>query len=154
MMRHSPRVSQSVWAAGAIAALAVIALAPRAAGAQAGFVLIVHPANPMSVVARSDASKLFLEKLTRWPNGQKVQPVDEVESSPIRRRFSEAVHGMDVPSVKSFWQEIVFSGRGDPPPERVSDAEVIAYVRANPNAIGYVSSDTPVTGVRVVMLKP
>jgi ABC-type phosphate transport system substrate-binding protein len=150
MMRY-PKIAGTV---GVAVTLVIITSTPRAAGAQTGFVLIVHPANPMSIVARADASKLFLEKLTRWPNGQKVQPVDEVESSPVRRRFSEAVHGMDVPSVKSFWQEIVFSGRGDPPPERVSDAEVVAYVRANPNAIGYVSSDAPIAGVRVITLKP
>jgi hypothetical protein len=57
---------------------------------------------------------------------------------------------MDVPSVKSFWQEVVFSGRGEPPPERTSDAAVIAFVRANPNAVGYISDATPAESVKVI----
>jgi hypothetical protein len=57
---------------------------------------------------------------------------------------------MDVPSVQSFWQEVVFSGRGEPPPERSSDAAVIAFVRANPNAVGYIGEATPADSVRVI----
>jgi hypothetical protein len=59
---------------------------------------------------------------------------------------------MDVPSVYSYWQEIVFSGRGEPPPERASDAEVVAFVRANVNAFGYVSPTAAVAGVKVLTL--
>jgi hypothetical protein len=61
---------------------------------------------------------------------------------------------MDVPSVKSFWQEVVFSGRGEPPPERASDADIIAYVRVNPNAVGYIGETTPTDAVKVITVTP
>lgn len=127
---------------------------PFAAEAQQGFVLIVNLANPVVEIRREDASKLFLRKRTRWPNGEPVLAVDQVESSPVRRRFSNGVHRMDVPSVKGFWQEIVFSGKGDPPPERVADADVIAFVKATPNALGYVSVTTSLDGVKPVLVVP
>ena len=120
--------------------------------AQDSFILIVNATNPVSTLRETEVSKLFLRKVTKWPNGKPVQPVDQVASSPARRRFSDAIHRMDVPSVKSYWQEIVFSGRGDPPPERASDDDIIRFVRANPNAIGYVSSSVQLVDVKVVTL--
>lgn len=135
-------------------ALGLLVGLPVAAHAQEGFVLIANQANPISTLARGEASKLFLLKRSRWSSGQRALPVDQVESSPVRRRFSDVIHGMDVPSVKSFWQEIVFSGKGDPPPERASDEGVIAFVRSNPTGLGYVSSATPADGVKIIIVTP
>jgi hypothetical protein len=61
---------------------------------------------------------------------------------------------MDVPSVKGFWQEIVFSGKGDPPPERASDGEVVAFVKTHPNALGYVGNSARLDGVKVILVTP
>jgi ABC-type phosphate transport system substrate-binding protein len=132
------------------ACIGLLVSCPSIGWAQDGFQLIVHPTNTVTMLRAAAISKLFLGRQTKWPNGQTVQPVDQVESSPVRRRFSPAVHRMDVPSVQSFWQEVVFSGRGEPPPERSSDAAVIAYVRANLNAVGYISEATPADSVRVI----
>jgi hypothetical protein len=44
-----------------------------------------------------------------------------------------------VSAVESYWQQAIFSGRSVPPLEKASDAEVLAFVRANPGAVGYVS---------------
>jgi ABC-type phosphate transport system substrate-binding protein len=134
--------------------LGLFAGGPAVAHAQDSFVLIANAANPISTLSRSEASKLFLLKRTRWTSGQRAQPVDQVESSAVRRQFSNAIHGMDVPSVKSFWQEIVFSGKGDPPPERASDAQVLAYVRSRPNGLGYVAASTRADGVKIIALTP
>ena len=59
-----------------------------------------------------------------------------------------------VSAVKSYWQQQIFSGRGVPPTERSTDSEVLAYVRSNPNAIGYVSSAAALGGsVKVVTVR-
>lgn len=121
------------------------------------FLVITNVANPTTSLDRADASKMFLGKRAKWQNGASVQPVDLVESSPVRKRFSTEVHGMGVPSVKSYWQEAVFSGKGAAaPPERATEAEVIAYVRSNPNAVGYISASSALTaeGVKIISLKP
>ena len=78
-------------------------------------------------------------------------PVDLSANSPVREAFSLAIHERDVNAVKSYWQRQIFSGRGVPPPEKASDSEVLAFVRANPGAVGYVSSGTAVgSGVKVL----
>jgi ABC-type phosphate transport system substrate-binding protein len=132
------------------ACIAVLVGSPSVGRAQDGFRLIVHPANSVTTLRAAAVSKLFLRKQTKWPNGQTVKPVDQVEPSPVRRKFSSAIHRMDVPSVQSFWQEVVFSGRGEPPPERSSDADILNYVRVNPNAVGYIGETTPAEGVTIV----
>jgi ABC-type phosphate transport system substrate-binding protein len=134
-------------------ALAVHVLGARDARAQSAFVVIVNPASTVTALSRTDVSKLFMRKITKWPNGHEVLPIDQVPSAPARRAFSNEIHRMDVPRVKSYWQALVFSGRGDPPPERPSDADIIQYVRSNPDAIGYVSASAPIADVKAIAIQ-
>ena len=66
------------------------------------------------------------------------------------RELGGVVLGKTVSAVKSYWQQQIFAGREVPPVEKTSDAEVIAFVKANRGAVGYVSDTAAVTGVRVL----
>ena len=122
-------------------ALTVASLAgPRPVVLAAGpFRVVVNASNPVSSMSRDEVSRLFLKKGNAWPNGQAAQPVDLSKDSATRKAFSRTVLGRDVAAVESYWQQAIFSGRAVPPAEKGSDAEVMAFVRANPGAIGYVS---------------
>ena len=62
--------------------------------------------------------------------------------------------GLDkMSSVENYWQQQIFSGRGSPPPIKASDQEVLAFVAANPGAIGYVSADADTSAVKTITLK-
>lgn len=118
------------------------------------FKVVVHESNPVRSLSSDRLSKLFLKKVTRWNDGREVEPVDLDDESPVREAFSEAVHGKDVASIKSYWQKMIFSGRATPPPELSGDAEILAYVRSNPGAIGYVRFGTSTgSGVAVVEIE-
>lgn len=106
----------------------------------AAFRVVVHSANPSSSLARADLARLFLKKTSAWPDGRAAAPVDLGENAPARRAFSKTVLERDVSAVRAYWQQQIFSGRGVPPVEKGSDADVLAYVRANPGAVGYVSA--------------
>jgi TonB family protein len=69
-----------------------------------------------------------------------------VESSPLREAFSKDVLGMSASAA----DQAIAAQRGDRPMSVATDREVLAYVRLKPGAIGYVSSSTPVDGVRVI----
>lgn len=112
--------------------------------------IIVHPSNPVSTLKKTQVSNYFLKKASSWETGRKVLPVDQGESSPTRKSFTEEIHGKEVHSVVSYWQKQIFSGREVPPVEKNSDRDVIAFVRENPDAIGYVSDGTTLDGVKVV----
>lgn len=117
------------------------------------FKVIVHPDNPNAILAAKDVSSLLLKKKTKWDGTEmSVDPIDLDGGSAVREAFSEAVHGRSVSSIKNYWQRQIFSGREVPPPEAKSDAEVIAFVSRSPGAIGYVSSDARLDGVKEVRL--
>jgi ABC-type phosphate transport system substrate-binding protein len=135
-----------------LALLAV--LASQGTRASSGsFRLIVNPANGVTALDRKFLADAFLKKTTRWPGGELIRPVDLGTESAIRRRFSEDVLGRSVAAVKSYWQQMIFSGRAVPPPELDSDEEVIRYVAKYAGAMGYISTVGDAVGVRVFVLK-
>jgi ABC-type phosphate transport system substrate-binding protein len=115
--------------------------------------VIVNPANPLPAIDRVEAARIFLKKLTKWPNGQPTQPVDLPENSSAREQFSTHVLGKSVSAVSAYWQQQIFAGKELPPLTKASEAEVIAYVKANANAVGYVSASTSTREVKVLLLK-
>jgi ABC-type phosphate transport system substrate-binding protein len=124
------------------------------ASSQAAYAVVVNQANPTASLSRVDVARLFLKKVTSWPDGGPVAAVDQARTAPVRRVFSVDVHQKDPDAVAAHWQVQVFSGRDVPPRVLRSDAEVIAFVRSNPGAIGYVSASTPLdAGVRKVKVE-
>ena len=130
--------------------LFVLALAPRGAFADPGYRVIVNSQNPLTTVSKSLLSKMFLKTHTAWSNGNRIMPVDQRATSKVRDAISRAVHGRSATVIKNWWNQQIFAGKGVPPPELTSDAKVIAYVIANPGAVGYVSTDANVSDVKVV----
>lgn len=140
----------------ALLALAMLLFASTArAQGQSGYQVIVNAKNGVGRMSRDELSRLFLKKTTSWSNGQTVAIVDRAETADVRQKFTEDVHQRQVRAVKRYWQQMIFGGRAVPPPEKASDDEVLAFVRANPNAIGYVSASAPlVDGVKPVAVAP
>jgi ABC-type phosphate transport system substrate-binding protein len=139
------------WGA-ALAAAAVGISNPLPAQGTAPFVVIVNAGNPVTAVARDELSKIFLKKQSNWDNGNPVVPLDLTEEAAVRDAFTKAVHRRSVEAIKSYWQQQIFSGRDVPPTEESSETDVVAAVRANPNAIGYVSAGAAASasGVRTI----
>ncbi|HVY40692.1 MAG TPA: hypothetical protein VHM31_22290 [Polyangia bacterium] len=119
----------------------------------AGYRMIVNASNPVEAVDRRFLTEAFFKKTTRWPNDTLIRPADQSADSPVRRAFSEDVLRRSVSAVKSYWQQMVFSGRGVPPPELDEDAEVVKFVVRNPGAIGYVSPGTNLAGARPIAVR-
>jgi ABC-type phosphate transport system substrate-binding protein len=103
------------------------------------FRVIVHPGNPVSSVERKFLEDAFLKKVTVWPSGEVIKPVDLPPDSPVRRRFSHDILNRSVEAVKGYWQQRIFSGRDVPPPELDGDDEVVKYVLKHEGGVGYVS---------------
>lgn len=136
----------------ALLGLVAAVLLPAAPAAAADYVVVVNASNPTTTLARADAARLFLRSKTQWPSGEHVKPVDLVKGSPVRTAFTKEVLGRSMGAIEQYWTQSVFSGRAVPPPEKRSDAEVIAYVRENAGGIGYVSGGASTDGVRRVAI--
>jgi ABC-type phosphate transport system substrate-binding protein len=124
-------------------ALALAALMVGAGRLSAqNYVVVVNASNPATSITKSELNNIFLKRVARWPDGRDAAPVNLNRTSPARNEFSRAVHGKPVSAVEAYWQSQIFAGKETPPVERPSDADVIAYVRATPGAVGYVDAGT------------
>jgi ABC-type phosphate transport system substrate-binding protein len=137
------------------ALLALLALlvpvAARRAAASEFYVVIVNQANPLSSLPAAEVSRIFLKRSDRWPDGELILPIDLREGSPVRESFSKEVHDRSTAAIRAFWQQVIFSGRGLPPPEKETSADIVEYVRSHRGGIGYVSVRTPLgAGVKVL----
>lgn len=131
----------------------LFALAPASSADDASFVLIVNPANDSTRLDKKTVADIFLKKQTHWKNDQAIQPVDQSKRSSVRRRFSEDALGRSVAAVRTYWNQLVFSGRGVPPPELESDHDVVRYVAGHEGAIGYVSASVDLKSVKPLLLR-
>ncbi|MGI5310728.1 phosphate ABC transporter substrate-binding protein [Rheinheimera sp. WS51] len=106
--------------------------------------VIVNPAN---------SSALTSDELTRLYTGRSsaFTAINLVESSPLRSEFDEKGVGRSSAQLKSHWAKLVFTGKGTPPTELETQADVIDYVSKNINAIGYVDSANVTDAVKVIL---
>lgn len=117
-----------------------------------GVVLVAHPAVGTSALSKKDVSRLFMRQESAFPSGEKAKPVDQPKGS-VRDAFCSEVLGKSMGVVESYWTQAIFSGKAVPPPEKKNDAEVLAYVKETPGAVGYVSPGAPLEGVKRLNLK-
>jgi ABC-type phosphate transport system substrate-binding protein len=112
--------------------------------------IIVNSSNPSNSRGREFLTDAFLKKITSWPNGETIRPVDLPPNSPVRKRFTEEVLHRSVSEVKGYWQQRIFSGRDVPPPELDSDDDVVKYVNKYEGGIGYVAAGANLNGAKVL----
>ena len=111
--------------------------------AQDGYVIVINSENPATELTADEISRVFHKTITRWPNGQGAVPIDLPQNSTVRAAFTQSIHDKPVSAIQAYWQRQIFSARRVrrmPPVEKATDAEVLAYVAANVNAIGYVTA--------------
>lgn len=117
------------------------------------FRVIVNPSTPVQNLDRKFLRSVFLKRVTQWPDGQVIYPVDLDPSQEARQRFSHDVLERNIEAVKIYWQQAIFSGRDVPPPELASSEDVVKYVLGHKGAIGYVSTGVDVGEARTVAIK-
>lgn len=128
--------------------LLAAALAAAALPASAETVVIVSKQNPATRMFSEQAAQFFLGKSAMFT------PIDQAEGSPIRAEFYHKVADKDPAQVKAIWSKLVFTGKGTPPKEYNSDAEVRKAVAADPKAIGYISKAAVDDSVKVILTLP
>jgi ABC-type phosphate transport system substrate-binding protein len=111
--------------------------------------VVVNSANAANI-GDSDMSRIFLGKIKKFSTGDKVTLVNLKYNHETRNEFEEKVLKKSASQVKAYWSKLMFSGKGKPPKELASDKDIIAFVAANPGALGYVSSASVDDSVKVI----
>lgn len=112
--------------------------------------VIVSASNPNSTMDQTTVSKIFLGKAKSFPDGTQALPVDQDEGSKSRESFNTTVLGKSDSQLKSYWSRLIFTGKGTPPKQSGTDAEIKSLVANNPNIIGYIDSSAVDGTVKVV----
>ncbi len=118
--------------------------------ANAEIAVIVSTSNANSALDQDTISRVFLGKTSNFPDGSQAIPVDQNEGSASREAFNDKVLGKSSSQLKAYWSRLIFTGKGTPPKESGSDADIKNLVAKNPNLIGYVDSSVVDSSVKVV----
>jgi len=111
--------------------------------------IVVHPTNS-TALSDSDISRAFLGKLKKFDGGSAISVVNQKVGEAARTEFDQKVLHKSSSQVKAYWSKRLFSGKGKPPKELASDADVLKFVAGNANAIGYVNKASVDSSVKVL----
>jgi len=111
--------------------------------------VIVHPSNA-NALAKNDVKTIFLGKTLSFASGGNIIPINQKANTSTRIGFDDAVLAKSAGQIKSYWSKRVFTGKGTPPKEVDTDAEVKSLVSANPDTIGYIDSSEVDDSVKVL----
>jgi hypothetical protein len=132
-------------------------LLPRPAIAQVkdqAFVVIVHPSNQFDALSRSKLSFLFLRKVSRWPWGAEVEPVDLVPGQPARREFMRQVLKTSERDLDQYWIDQTATRGVSRPVQVTGAAEARSVVAMRPGAIAYIPAAELDRTVKVLRVDP
>ncbi|WP_347332416.1 hypothetical protein [Marinimicrobium locisalis] len=116
----------------------------------AEIVVVASQESPVRELTAVQLTDIYLGRLTRLPGGPAVLPLDQVEHSSAHREFYQQYLGRTPAQIRSHWSRLIFTGRGQPPKAVSSDAAMAEALKRNPNAIGYMDSETLPEGLRVI----
>ena len=151
--RTQPRRGDALRSLRLLLAVGAVGVLAGSVQAGEGFRLVAHTSVPTRTLSRDAVARIFTKKSVKWLDGSRVTPVDLPVDSKTRESFSRSVHGKSSVAVDAYWQKQVFSGRELPPLTKANDAEVVAFLRATPGAIGYVSPGVDVGGLKPVEIE-
>ena len=113
-------------------------------------VVIAHEGVGTSKLSASGLKDILTGKTGYWEGGQAVTVVFVVDKTDAALK---EVTGMDSGAFKTFWQRLVFSGRGQQP-KRVEDGvAAAALVSATKGAVAIVPAGTAAKGVKVLEIQ-
>ncbi len=129
-------------------ALLLLLLGGRAQ-AQSNVVLITHAGVP-----KPDATtvqRIYTGRVIEIA-GVPVMPVN-ARGGALRSQFLQAWLKQDEETYIAYWTVRRYIGKGAPPRELGSPAEVIGYVESTPGAIGYVNEADLKPGANVIIVR-
>jgi len=135
----------------AVKSAIAIGLFTLAHAASAQVAVIVSPKSPVASMSPEQVSAIFLGKSNTLPSGSTAVPVDLPDGTPVHEQFYSKAAGKTSAQVKATWARLTFSGKGTPPKELGSAADVKKFVAANPDAIGYVEKSAVDGTVKAVL---
>lgn len=139
-----------------VGAIVMLGMQSAASSASGELAIIVSAENQVNAITVDEVANIFLGKSRNLPDGTRAIPIDQFEGESPRTEFYRKVVQKNQAQLNSYWSRLIFSGKGQPPFAVTSDSEVLEFVSANPNMIGYVNlsaleQGADISGVKVLL---
>jgi hypothetical protein len=96
---------------------------------------------------RQEVRSLFMGGARRYDLTVVALPPEH----PTRVIFNTKVIGLTESRIQSYWAQMRFTGRKKPPMNLADETKLLDYLQATPNAVGYISADTPIPeGLKII----
>ena len=113
--------------------------------AAADVVVVAGASSSATGLSKEQIADIFLGKYTA------LTPLDQPESSPLRDEFYTKVTGKSAAQAKSYWAKMAFTGKGTPPKEGASSAEIKKALAGSPTLIGYIEKSAVDGSVKTLL---
>ena len=128
----------------------LLAASPFRPASASDLLVIANPAaSDVGPLSADAVAAIYLLRMTTWPNGTRIIPVNRELGSAIRADFTALILKQDMAGLSVYWNEMHFKGKV-PPLIQPSEAAMLAFVQRVPGAIGYIDAATAPAGVEVL----
>ncbi len=135
-----------------ILTIALLMLSIASVQAQEPLAVVVNKANPIDKLTRSELIDLFMGKYVAFPDDSKAMPVELKGEHDIKVNFYQNLVGMPLSRVNAYWSRLRFTGRKRVAVFQSNEAELVDYIIANEQAIGYVPQSLITKDLKVVYI--
>ena len=120
-----------------------------------GVVIIVNKGVDVDHISAAALKDIYIGRTTYWPDGQSVKlaVLDDQITDKTDAALKEVSDLDSTSQFNTFWQRMVFSGRGQMPQKFGDTASLVAYVASTKGAIAIVLADADLKGVKKLEIK-
>jgi ABC-type phosphate transport system substrate-binding protein len=133
---------------------AVLLAGALSAAALDDVVVIVNQGVPMDSISAAALKDIYTGRTKYWPDGQSVGLAVLADKAGGKMDVAlNEVSGMDASHFKTFWQRMVFSGRGQQPEKAANAAALVELVASTKGAIAIAPMDADLKGVKILEVR-
>ena len=95
---------------------------------------------------------MFLGKIKKWPNGEKIT-IAILRGGSVHDAFIRKYVGKTPKQFTNYWRKMVFTGRGKMPKKFTTQEKLVEFVAKTRGAIGYIDSAIPAKEVKELLIQ-
>lgn len=104
------------------------------------------------VLTQPDLQKIYLGKKNKWIDNQGIN-FTALSNGTCLETFIKKFVKKSPFQFQNYWKKQIFTGKGRPPLEFETDADLIDYVSRTSGAIGYSCTQPDITMVKILSIK-
>ncbi|WP_434359024.1 hypothetical protein NF212_03965 [Parasalinivibrio latis] len=123
-----------------------------ATAADPSLVIITSAQSDIHKLSRLQVIDIYMGRYKTLESGEHVTPIDYAPDTfpPLRSVFYKKLVNRTEKAIRLYWSRLVFSARAQPPETVSSQEEMLSYISANLNQLGYVDERMVSPSVKVV----